>query len=530
MAPAPRIGTEFAGYRIEGLLGSGGMGVVYRAEHPRLGATVALKVMDPELAMNETFRERFVREARAAAQIKHPNIVPIYDAGEWQGDLYIAMRYIEGEELRSVLRRDGLLTTRETYVIGAQIASALDAAHRSGLIHRDVKPGNILVEPGPDPDSALIAYLADLGLTKHVDSNSGITGSGELLGTIDYIAPEQISGQRIDGRADIYSLACVLFECLSGTVPYERENQAAVLWAHLHDEVPRATSVNPSLSRTVDSALARGMAKSPDDRFSTARELVAALETPLEATTAVAPDGPETRPIRSPARATSALTKPADGRRGGKRALLLATAFGVVLGGVAAAIPFLVSDDGTATPPTVQTDPPAGETTAAPKPAALNAFDKELLKHVPDELRASCDHARPLTDDFDSTISCRPGGAVSSLSYSHARSGFHLFDYFLLGMRRLGLPDSDPPEPTGLCSTGEIPSLNPTVPDGLSGRLEVPERVGRSERIGYVRCYERGDRARIEWTTGEIGVYAAAAGEGLGPLYEWWRRDAGPEP
>ena len=295
MAPAPRIGTEFAGYRIVGLLGRGGMGVVYRAEHPRLGATVALKVMEPELAMNEAFRERFVREARAAARIRHPNIIPIYDAGEWHGDLYMAMRYIEGDDLRSELRKNGALPSQQTYVIGLQIASALDAAHRSGLIHRDVKPGNILVEPGPDPDSAPIAYLADLGLTKHVDSHSGATASGELLGTIDYIAPEQISGSRVDGRADVYSLACVLFECLTGTVPYMRENQAAVLWAHLHDEVPRATTVNPSLSGAVDAALARGMAKSPEDRFSTARELVAALEAPDEAPTATGRDGTETR-------------------------------------------------------------------------------------------------------------------------------------------------------------------------------------------------------------------------------------------
>jgi serine/threonine protein kinase len=300
MTPAPRIGTAFAGYRIEGLLGRGGMGVVYRAEHPRLGATIALKVMEPELATNEVFRERFVREARAAARLRHPNIIPIYDAGEWHGDLYIAMRYIEGDDLKSVLRKDGSLPTQQTCVIGLQIASALDAAHRSGLMHRDVKPGNILVEPGPDPDSAPIAYLADLGLTKHVDSHTGVTGSGELLGTIDYIAPEQISGSRVDGRADLYSFACVLFECLTGTVPYVRENQAAVLWAHLHDEVPRATTVNPSLAREVDAALARGMAKSPDDRFSTGRELVTALLEPLEATTAIGRNGAETRPCGAP--------------------------------------------------------------------------------------------------------------------------------------------------------------------------------------------------------------------------------------
>ena len=375
MTPAPRIGTEFAGYRIEGLLGRGGMGVVYRAEHPRLGATIALKVMDPELAMDEAFRERFVREARAAARMKHPNIIPIYDAGEWHGDLYMAMRYIEGDDLKSVLRKEGALSVERTCVIGMQIASALDAAHRGGLIHRDVKPGNILVEPGPDPDSAPIAYLADLGLTKHVDSHSGATESGELLGTIDYIAPEQISGARADGRADVYSLACVLFECLTGSVPYVRENQAAVLWAHLHDEVPPATTVNPSLTSAVDAALARGMAKSPEDRFSTGRELVAALQAPLDGATAVARDGPETRTMPSSPGTTQPVAAPATGRRGGKRALALAVALGVLVGGaVAAGVAILVSDGETTTaPPTATEEPPAGETTQAPRTRRLDS-------------------------------------------------------------------------------------------------------------------------------------------------------------
>jgi Protein kinase domain len=522
MAPAPRIGTEFAGYRIEGLLGRGGMGVIYRAEHPRLGATVALKVMEPELALDEVFRERFVREARAAARIKHPNIIPIYDAGEWHGDLYIAMRYIEGDDLRSVLRRDGALPAEQTYVIGLQIASALDAAHRSGLIHRDVKPGNILIEPGPDPDSPPIAYLADLGLTKHVDSHSGMTGSGELLGTIDYIAPEQISGLQVDGRADVYSFACVLFECLTGTVPYARENQAAVLWAHLHDEVPRATTVNPSLTTAVDAALARGMAKSPADRFSTALELVAALRAPLDAT-AIRSDGAKTTP-----RPTS---PPAAGGRGGRRGLAVAAAVGVLLGGAgAAAVAFLVADGESAGPQTVGNEPPPDGTTEAPKPAAWTPFERELLRHVPDEIRASCRHARPLTADFDSTLSCRPGGVVSSLTYSHARSGLLMYEYFLSGTERAELPADDPPEPVRLCSAGQIPSVNTTVPVGLSGRVEVIEGVDREQRLGYLRCYERAGRARIEWTTNEVGVYASATGEELAPLYEWWSRDAGPEP
>jgi serine/threonine-protein kinase len=531
MTPAPRIGTEFAGYRIEGLLGRGGMGVVYRAEHPRLGATIALKVMDPELAMDEVFRERFVREARAAAAIKHPSIIPIYDAGEWNGDLFIAMRFIEGEELRSLIRRDGALPAQQTYVIGLQIASALDAAHRKGLIHRDVKPGNILIEPGPDPDSAPIAYLADLGLTKHVDSHSGVTGSGELLGTIDYIAPEQISGSRADGSADVYSLACVLFECLTGTVPYLRENQAAVLWAHLHDEVPRATSVNPSLPPAVDAALARGMAKSPDDRFPTARALVEALQAPLEATTTVSRNGAET-----PSAPTSPLPEPPAGPptarpRGRPTALVLAAAIGLVLGGAAAAaIAFFVSGDEAAAPRTVTVEQPAGETTQDPRLAAFTPFDIELLKHVPDEFRDRCRHVRPLADDFDATVSCRPSGPASSLTYSHARSGFLLYDHFMNRLPRAGLVRTQPVTLTGLCGVGQIPALNDVMPSGLSGRLDVAAKVTRQERIGYVICDERGGRARIEWITLEVAVYAAATGEKLGPLYDWWRTDAGPEP
>ena len=318
MTPAPRIGTEFAGYRIEGQLGRGGMGHVYRAEHPRLGITLALKVMDPKIATDEVFRERFVREARAAARLRHPNIISVFDAGEWHGDLYIAMRYVEGDDLKSVLERDGALSLEQTYAIGLQIASALDAAHRSGLIHRDVKPGNILVEAGPDPDSGPIPYLADLGLTKQIDSRGGVTESGQLLGTIDYVAPEQISGTRVDGRTDVYSLACVLFECLTGTVPYVRGNQAAVLWAHLHDEPPRASTVDPSLPEAVDAALIQGMAKSPEDRFKTCRELVTALDAPLRKVTAFR-GGEETRLI-SPS-ATSAPTKPEAGRRVGRRLL-----------------------------------------------------------------------------------------------------------------------------------------------------------------------------------------------------------------
>jgi serine/threonine protein kinase len=531
MTPAPRIGTEFAGYRIEGLLGRGGMGVVYRAEHPRLGASVALKVMAPELAMDEGFRERFVREARVAARIKHPNIIPIYDAGEWQGDLYMAMRYIEGSDLRSLLRKDGVLQPQETYVIGLQIASALDAAHRNGLVHRDVKPGNILLEPGPDPDSPPIAYLADLGLTKQVDSHNGATRNDELFGTIDYMAPEQISASAVDGRADVYSLACVLFECLTGSVPYVRETKAAVLWAHLHDEVPRATAANPRLPNAVDVALSRGMAKRPADRFATGRELLAALKAPQGAATPTARDETETRATRVSPPVERAFVSRTSGRGSARRALALAAAVGALVGaGGAAAVMFLAPDEETVAPTQPPAREPANTQTKETAASAFTPFDKELVRNVPDEIRPSCRHARPLTPDFDATLSCHPGGVVGSVKFSHARSGRYLHAFLTARMEKAGLPAAARGPGSGQCSTGDVPSINSTVAMGLSGRAEVSTPVTIAERLGYVLCDQAADGARIEWLTQEVGIYAIAKGKDLPRLYEWWLRDAGPEP
>jgi serine/threonine protein kinase len=530
MTPAPRIGTEFAGYRIEGLLGRGGMGVVYRAEHPRLGASIALKVMDPALAMDEVFRERFLREARMAARIKHPSIIPIYDAGEWQGDLYMAMRYIEGRDLRSQLRANGVLQIHETQAIGLQIAGALDAAHRNGLVHRDVKPANILLEPGADPDTPQSAYLGDLGLTKQTHSIGDLTASGELLGTIDYMAPEQISGSLVDGRADLYSLACVLFECLTGSPPYVRENKAAVLWAHLHDEIPRATAVNPRLPNAIDEVLARGMAKKPEDRYPTGRELVAALQAPLQAAPPAVPDETETRPLRVPSadKPVSASSSPRRGRMA--RALALAAALGALVGGgVAAAVMLLVPEE-TDAPTTSQ----AGTTTPTTTRAALTPFDEALLPNVPEDIRPSCRHARPPADEFDATVSCRPGGAVDSVTYSHARSGRYLSDFFFeQRVSRVGIDATARPLQTlrvGNCGGGDVPSVNATVAIGLGGRLEVAGIVTSDEQLGVILCAKTAHRARIEWLTLEIAVYAIARGKSLPALYEWWRTDAGPEP
>jgi serine/threonine protein kinase len=211
----PRVGTELAGYRIESLLGWGGMSVVYLAEDLRLKRRVALKLLATRLAGDETFRERFLRESELAASIDHPNIVPIFEAGATEELLFIVMRYVEGRDLRERLRH-GPLGPGEATGILAQVGSALEAAHARGLVHRDVKPSNVLLDTGARPDGSDHVYLADFGLTRRVSEEVGIGDDGHLMGTIDYVAPEQIAGEEIDRRADVYSLGCVLYECLVG--------------------------------------------------------------------------------------------------------------------------------------------------------------------------------------------------------------------------------------------------------------------------------------------------------------------------
>ncbi len=267
----PGPGSTIGGYRLEELIGRGGMGAVYRAEDLSLGRSVAVKLLPRELADNEHFRERFLRESQLAASLDHPNVIPIYAAGEDDGQLYLAMRFVPGVDLRQLLRRDAPLSPERALSIVAQVGEALDVAHERGLVHRDVKPANVLVA---ERNGREHCYLGDFGLTKQTASISGLTGTGELVGTVAYVSPEQIRGDPVDGRADIYSLGCMLFECLTGETPFARDTEVAALWAHVNEPPPALAALRPGLPEAIDAAFARALAKNPGERQASCAELV----------------------------------------------------------------------------------------------------------------------------------------------------------------------------------------------------------------------------------------------------------------
>jgi serine/threonine protein kinase len=281
MAGLPLVGDEFAGYRVRAVLGRGGMSVVYQAENLRLSSVIALKVLAPELAADDVFRARFLEESRIAASLNHPNVIPIYDMGSQDDLLYIAMRYVSGTDMRQMIKKRGrILPATALFLIG-QAARALDAAHRKGLVHRDVKPGNLLIERGSDDADPDHVYLADFGITKHAMSRSGLTSTGQFLGTIDYVAPEQIRGTSVLGLADQYSLGCVLYECLTGRVPFEKDLDAAIIWAHVEETPTMPTVLRPELPPEIDQVFGRVLAKRPDERYGSCREFVEAARMAL---------------------------------------------------------------------------------------------------------------------------------------------------------------------------------------------------------------------------------------------------------
>jgi serine/threonine protein kinase len=291
MSAVLRTGQEVAGYRIEEQLASGGMGVVYRATQLSLGRTVALKVLAPHLSTDPEFVERFRQEAALQARLEHPGIVTVYEAGESEEGLFLAMRLVEGTDLKRLIASGDLSPERALRLL-EQVAAALDAAHEAGLIHRDVKPQNILVDGGDH------AFLADFGLTKSSGSR-GVTRTGAYLGSLDYVSPEQVRGDAVTSASDRYALAAVLYECLAHELPFPRETEAALLYAHVSEPPPRISEQRPELPATIDDVLARGLAKDPAGRYPTATQLIRDAQAALELRAPARDAGTSSNGVRS---------------------------------------------------------------------------------------------------------------------------------------------------------------------------------------------------------------------------------------
>jgi hypothetical protein len=324
-------GDEFAGYRIERTLGRGGMGILHLALEPGLHRRVALKLIAPEAAADEVFSRRFAEESRIAASIEHPNVVPIYAAGEERGVPYIAMRYVSGPDLGRRLAEEGRLSPRAAVRLIAQVANGLDAIHAAGLVHRDVKPANVLLSGATEEDHA---YITDFGVARNVATESGLTQTGRFVGTLDYVAPEQVSGAEVDARADVYALGCLLFKLLTGEVPFPKDGEAAKLYAHLNDPPPAPSLYAPEVPMALDDVVARAMSKQPGDRYPSAGDLGRAA---VAAMSGERPSVPE-RTVATGAAATREMprAKRRPGRRGGAAiAVALATVAAIGVAAIA---------------------------------------------------------------------------------------------------------------------------------------------------------------------------------------------------
>ena len=499
MTPKTLVGTAFAGYRVERLLGRGGMSVVYLAEHPRLKNKVALKLLAPALAEDDIFRERLLHESRLAASLNHPNVIPVYDTGEEDGVLFVSMRFVAGSDLRALIRSGGTLSISETTSVITQSAAALDAAHAGGLVHRDIKPANILLEQGGEPPGHV--YVADFGLTTHTDARSGATASG-VVGTVDYMAPEQIEGRQIDGRADVYALGCVFFECLVGRPPFKLDTDVAVLWAHIREDPPLPGDVDRSLPRAFDGIVDRALAKNPRDRYATCGELAADVR---------AAAGTHRRPARA---ARVRLPRP---RVRARRRWLAPAVLALVLGtAIGAGSAIAIRGDGHPTAQLSQASDPS----------------PSLLALVPPTIRSSCLSAPPPSPDFDASVVCRPADpTVTSVRYSHARSASRMRAQLVANA--YAAQAAKPGEivrPVGECSKGSAPAVHAwNVTSNATRTQSAPAAPGRER--GRLLCYTSLDGwSAVEWTDKNYDVYSTAYGPTRYGLYRWWRVRGGPTP
>ncbi|HKH23098.1 MAG TPA: protein kinase [Solirubrobacterales bacterium] len=354
-------GSPFGGYRVERVLGHGGMGIVYLARQLELERPVALKVIRPELAHDRHFRARFRSESRTAASIHHPRVVTVFAAGELDGLLYVAMRYVPGEDLGRSIAARGLIRPERAAELIAQVGDGLDAVHAAGLVHRDVKPANVIVED-PGRDGRAGAFLTDFGLAKAAAATDGLTATGEVIGSVDYMAPEQIESGPIDARTDVYALGCVLFHALSGRVPYAERESSAKMWAHLNEPPPAAGSTTAGVPRGLDAVIRRAMAKDPAERFPSAGDLGRAALAAVRGEALTEPEravgsgeaaATETQPIRTevaPAPTVPLATPPRKRRRRRRRRLLAGLVALILIGALAVAaivaVPRLTDEGG----------------------------------------------------------------------------------------------------------------------------------------------------------------------------------------
>jgi serine/threonine-protein kinase len=544
------IGTEIAGYRISGVIGRGGMSVVYAAEHVGLGRTVALKLLSATLASDPSFRERFTRESRLAATLDHPNIVQVYDAGEADGFLYIAMRHVDGVDLGTLIERSGPLPLGQTVFYIDQIAGALDQAHAQGLIHRDVKPANILIARNSDR-----AFLTDFGVVKQA-SSQGLTKTGFFLGTFEYAAPEQIEGRAVDGRTDVYALGCVLYHCLSGEPPFRAATEGTVIHAHLVEPPPKLSTKRPDLPLEINDVIATAMAKSMDDRYRGGGDLAKALRsaalgtsteerrvvvpptvhspvTPTEGAT-VTPTGAATTPPLAPTMATPpprdggggeppAAGPPTDPGGPGRqpRTVTLSTGRMLAIGAallvlIAAAVVLAVvlsggdnsSNAGAATTPTGSTE----GTTTTSQAAAVG-----LVGVVPNEIYKYCTEVAP-TQGAALAATCRPPSSGTTFYPNSWELSLFPSSASLHKAYNTLRKDHNVRQNFGRCS-------------GITWGGEYAWTHGPGKPGGREFCYFDGDFAVIVWTHEKLGQashidmlgVARASGSDHSNLFNWYR-------
>ena len=500
---------ELPGYRIERQLGRGSMGVVYLAEDIQLRRKVALKILAPTLADDELFRKRFDRESQSAANLDHPCIVPVYAAGEAHGLLYIAMRYVGGGDLRTLLETHGPLSLHQATSIVVSVAGALDAAHAQGMIHRDVKPANILIDNRSGQEHY---YLSDFGITKIVSSGRSLTSTGQIVGTIDYIAPEQIQGKPVDARADLYALGCVLYQCLTGVVPFPRDETAALMWAHVHDDPPLVSTRRADLPPQVDHIVATAMAKEPDDRYPTCRELalalraaagdpgaaadLAALDSSENSFPARAANTPPAPVVPAGATGTYLSPRPAHARipattspTGQKRWWIAACGVLVLalLGGTAAgALKYFDS-------------------------RFPNAAEQELLNEVPLALTSknTCvRNAEPEQDtaNVQASVSCAPpDGDVNKVVFTKFTSSQAMDNHYQAAVATTGIGES-----TGDCRSTE--------------HAEGAYTGESNQTTGRTLCYQDRGSSFMDWTDDQSHtlVQATRVDPDYGKLRDWW--------